>query len=319
MWHSPAVHFLLIGGLIFGGVNLLRGQVPFGSSTRPPIAISKSDLQLAYQAFYRANGQPPTPEDRARILDTLVDQAVLYQYALELGMAQLPAVERRLAQIATFVAANPHEPAAPDERAREALDLGLHHGDLVVRRMLIDSARRLIRAVVLVRQPSDDALEAYFRDHQELFRLPAETRLTHVMVNRLKHGTQTEARATALLQRLQQGPYTPEAAVQLGDRAFVPSTLPSLPDRELARRLGHRFTRALKHVPETTWSGPIPSRYGLHMVYVHARTAPRLPPLSQVRHHVQRHLLNKRADEWLALRLQQLRQTFEIIVPEAKG
>ena len=49
------------------------------------------------------------------------------------------------------------------EVAREAMALGLHHGDLVVRRILIDSATRLIRAVVLLHEPTVNTLEDYLR------------------------------------------------------------------------------------------------------------------------------------------------------------
>ena len=51
------------------------------------------------------------------------------------------------------------------ERVGEAVDLGLHHGDLVVRRILIDAAKRLIRVAVLSREPTEAALEAYLREH----------------------------------------------------------------------------------------------------------------------------------------------------------
>ena len=109
-----------------------------------------------------------------------MDQEVLYRYALQLGMDKQPVAERRLARIAAFVARNPHERKSAAERASEALDLGLHHGDLVVRRILIDGARRLIRAVVLVRQPSEEMLEAYLAANGASFITSAKTRITHV-------------------------------------------------------------------------------------------------------------------------------------------
>jgi hypothetical protein len=195
------------------------------------------------------------------------------------------------------------------------VDLGLHHGDLVVRRILIDGAQRLIRAAVLVRQPTDDMLEAYLRKNPAPFMTPAKTRLTQIMVNRLKHGPETESRARVILEKLREGAYTPQDAISFGDRAFVPPSLPLLTDNDLARRFGYRFVQALKTVPDSVWSSPIVSRYGLHIVYVHERKEPYVPPLDKIRKSVRRRLLHKLADEWLALRLAQLRAEFEIVVP----
>ncbi len=95
----------------------------------------------------------------------------------------------------------------------------------------------------------------------------------------------------------------------------MPPSLPLLTDNDLARRFGYRFVQALKTVPDSVWSSPIVSRYGLHIVYVHERKEPYVPPLDKIRKSVRRRLLHKLADEWLALRLAQLRAEFEIVVP----
>ena len=129
-------------------------------------------MALARREFAQAYRRPLTPEEEKGIIAKLVDQEVLYRYALQLGMDKQPVAERRLAKIGAFIAQNPHERKSAAERAGEALDLGLHHGDLVVRRILIDGARRLIRAVVLVRQPSEEMLEASLAGNRCNRRLP---------------------------------------------------------------------------------------------------------------------------------------------------
>ncbi len=332
MPRSPALHFLVIGGLLFA-IAWQTGMLASPASARPQLTIPAYRIEFARREFVTATGRAPTSEQARKILAALIDQEVLYQYALRLGMHKQPVAERRLAQIASFVAENPHEvsmnpsaEAAPfgantplgdksvGTLAKEARNLGLHHGDQVVRRILIDGARRLIRAVVLVREPSEEMLEAYLQGNPEVFLLPTRTRITQVAVNRLAHGEATEARAQALLERLQQGAYAPARGPALGDELTVPSSLPALTDAELARRLGYRFTQALKQVPEGVWSGPIPSIYGLHLVYLHERVAPRMPPLAAVRSKVRWRLRQKLADEWLALRVQQLREEFDIVV-----
>jgi hypothetical protein len=121
----------VIGALLFGGTLLWRGSL---SGERPRIAIPPQRLAIIRQAFLDENRRPPTAEEEATLLDYLVDEEVLYQYALKLGMHEQPVAQRRLAQIASFVAANPYERRS-EENAAEAVYLGLHQGDLVVRRI----------------------------------------------------------------------------------------------------------------------------------------------------------------------------------------
>ncbi len=309
---SPALHFLIIGGLLFAVAAQQQSDSPLHE--RPQLIISKSRFELARNQFLQAAGRPPTAEDEQRMLDTLVDQEILYQYALRLGLYKQPVAERRLAQIAAFVEENPHEP--PNKQAQTAIRLGLHHGDVVVRRILIDGARRVIRAVALIRRPQEEMLEDYLRNNPEQFLTPARTRITQVAVNRFKYGAATEARARELADKLRSGSYSPKDAASLGDTVFSPASLPLLTQQDFVRRFGYSFAQSVNALPEKTWSEPIASRHGLHIVYVQERMQPQVPPLRDIRKKVRRSLLSKLADEWLTLRLQQLRAEFEIVLPE---
>jgi hypothetical protein len=311
---APALHMVVLGALLFGGALLWRGS---SSGDRPRIVITPQRLEIMRQSFVDENRRPPTAAEVTALLDYLVDQEVLYQYALKLGMHEEPPARRRLAQIASFVEANPHEPRSDAERAAEAVDLGLHHGDLVVRRILIDGARRLIRAVVLTREPDPAMVQEYLAANRELFLQPARTRITHVAVNGFKWPRDARERAAALLERLQRESIAPEAAPALGDEPFVPSALPPLGPKDLQTRFGTSFEEALKKAPEGTWFGPIASRFGHHLVWVHERREASLPPFEEIRARVEQRFLHKVADEWLVLRLQQLRAEFDIVVPKS--
>jgi hypothetical protein len=309
---APALHMVVIGALLFGGGLLWRGTPP---KEGPRIVIPPQRLEIMRQAFLAENRRPPTAAEAAALLDYLVDQEVLYQYALKLGLHTQPAAQRRLAQIASFVEANPHR--SDEERAAEAVSLGLHHGDLVVRRILIDGARRLIRAVVLTQQPDPVMVEEYLAANREPFMQPARTRLTHVAVDGFKWPRDAKERATALLERLRQELVAPEAASALGDEPFVPSVLPLLSSKDLQTRFGATFEWALKDAPEAAWFGPVASRFGYHLVWVHERQETSLPPFDEIRDRVEQRFLHKAADEWLALRLQQLRAEFDIVLPRS--
>jgi hypothetical protein len=311
---APALHMAVLGAALFGGALLWKGSLP---RERPRIVIPPQRLEIVRQGFRDENRRAPTPAEETTLLDYLVDDEILYQYALKLGMHEQPVAQRRLAQIASFVEANPHEPRSESQRAAEAIDLGLHHGDLVVRRILIDGARRLIRAAVLVRDPDPAMVQEYLAANPEPFLQPARTRITHVAVSAFKWPRDSRERAEALLARLRRDAIDPEAAPPLGDEPLVPSALPPLSPKDLQTRFGMPFEEALRSIPERSWSGPIESRFGYHLVWVHERREATLPPYEQIRERVEQRFLHKVADEWLALRLQQLRAEFDIVVPKS--
>jgi hypothetical protein len=140
-------------------------------------------------------------------------------------------------------------------------------------------------------------------------------RITHVAVDGFKWPGGTWERAAALLDRLQRERLSPEQGASLGDQSFIPSTLPLLTDKDLQTRFGARFQDALQAAPVGAWSGPFPSRYGYNLVWVHERKPASAPPLAEIRSQVEQRFLQKVADEWLALRLQQLRAEFDLVVP----
>lgn len=306
---SPALHYAVLGALLYAAVAWRGPALP---ATR--LVIPATRVEAAVREYEGLHGRPLTPEERQRLIRVLVDQEILYASALRLGLDKEPVVERRLSQIATFVTENPHEAKSPQALADEARLLGLNDGDLVVRRILIDGARRLIRAAVLVREPSDAVLEAYLREHPEEFRLPARTRLSHVVVDARRHEAQTTHEAQALLARLRADAVRPERAAEYGDGGFIAANLPALPDIELARRFGHRFVQQLAGLPTGAWDGPLPSRYGWHLVFVQERIPEPVVSLAEVRHDVRARVRIKLADEWLALRLAQLRAEFQVEV-----
>ena len=313
---APALHMAAIGALLFTGAVASKG---LPSTTRPRLVIPAQRVDTARQAFLYEQRRAPNADEMAALLDYLVDQEVLYQYALRLGMHEQPVAQRRLAQIAAFVDANPHDRRPERERAAEAIELGLHHGDVVVRRILIDGTRRLIRAVVLTRQPNPAMVEEFLAAHREQFAWPARTRITHVAVNGFRWPGAGKERAAALLSRLRRESVPPEAGPRLGDEPMVPSALPALSAKDLQTRFGVTFEGGLKDAPIGAWAGPIASRFGYHLVWVHERQEATLPPFEEIREKVEQRLLHKLADEWLAFRLRQLRAEFDIVVPDVRS
>lgn len=306
---APALHMLALGALLFG-LTELRGGALLPKKRR--IEIPAHRIEQMAQEFAADTGRRPTRMEWAQMIDMQVDDEVLFQYAIALGMHENSAAQARLAQIAEFVEANPHE-ATPAGKAAAAMDLGLHEGDLVVRRILVDSARRLIRGVVLLQKPTPGTVEQFYAAHAAEFTRPARIRVSQVAVNGFVH-PDSEERARRLLARIRAEKLGFEAALALADETPAPVHLALQTEQGLGAELGGDFAAAVMKLRSGSWSEPIPSDYGHHLVWVHEFEEARALPLESVRDQVEQALLQKLADDWLRLRLRELRAEFEIVV-----
>lgn len=303
------LHYLLLGSLLFAGTRWREGESP-----RRIVSVPETRLRPALAEVERALGRPPDEEESRRVFQLLADQEVLFAYAEDLGIDREPVVQRRLAQIAQFITDNPiREGDEQVDLVDQAVEMGLREQDIVTRRIMIDGARRLIRAGALLREPSEESLAEYLAAHPEEFSLGGRTRMTHVAFS----GEGREARAQAELANLRREAVAPEAASERGDPSSIPTQLPSLTDREIERLLGRRFMQGLGDAPAGEWSGPVASRLGVHLVYVHERASKSVPVLEDVRERVRAKVQQKLADEWLELRLEVLRKQYAVVDPLA--
>jgi parvulin-like peptidyl-prolyl isomerase len=194
------------------------------------------------------------------------------------------------------------------------MDLGLHEGDLVVRRILVDSARRLIRSVVLVQKPTPEAVEQFYAAHAAEFTRPAHIRISQVAINGFVR-PDSEERARRLLRRIRAEKLDLEAALALADETPAPVHLALQTGQDLQAELGGDFAAAVMKLRPGSWSEPIPSDYGHHLVWVHEFEEARTLPLEAVRYEVEQAVLQKLADDWLRLRLREMRAEFDVVVP----
>lgn len=307
---APALHMLALGALIFG-VTELRGGGLLPQKRR--IEIPAHRLEQMAQEFVTDTGRKPTPQEWDQMIEMQIDDEILFQYAIALGMQENSAAQARLAQIADFVEANPHE-STQAGKARAAIDLGLHEGDLVVRRILVDSARRLIRSVVLVQKPTPEVLQEFYAAHTANFTRPAHLRISQIAVNGFVR-PDSEARARQILQRIRAEKLGFDAALALADETPAPVHLPLETAEDLEAEFGSDFAKAVLKLEPGSWSEPIPSDYGHHLVWVHEIEEARVLPLEAVKAEVEQEVLQKLADDWLKLRLREMRADFEIVVP----
>jgi len=296
----PVVHFVLLGAALF---MLARGVTNEPSIPTP----SRDVLDAATSASLREDwiarhGRPPAPAERQHLVDAALDEEALYRAALARGLDHSdPVVQGRLLRNMRFLVGDGDDDAA---LYRDALALGLPASDLVVRRRLVDRMRHLLQEPAFAVEPSDAELQAYLDANPARFAAPARVRLPHVFLGR-QRGAALAADARDLLHRL--GPADVSRAAELGDPFPLPVDLSSAAAQDLARHFGAELAAAAVTLAPGSWHGPLPSPYGLHLIWVHQRWPAAAPPLDAVRSAVRAALLDERAAAALRAGLAALR------------
>jgi hypothetical protein len=332
----PLVHFLALGLLLFVTDRLWTRARGDAAASPPPVVISAQRFEQLRSVASARTGRALEAAQLEALVDAEVADELLYRQALAYGFDRDdPVVFNRLVQNMRFAGADPER--AAQDLYEDARELGMHRSDLVVRRRLIQRMRLLLESRVeepsdselrqrmrlllesRVEEPSDSELRAYFEAQAEELLRPARLRLTQIFFT--QQHADTAARALEGLTSRGLDPATalgpggaPGPVGALGDPFLHASAQPPQSEQELARRFGAEFARAVFALDTGRWSGPVASAYGVHLVWIHERSAPELPPFEEVRAKLRYGLLAERGAEAVAAALAELRRGVEVRV-----
>lgn len=198
--------------------------------------------------------------------------------------------------------------------AREAVRLGLDRDDVIVRRRLAQKMAFVSDDLAIVAEPAEDALREYFNAHREAYTTPDLYALRHVYFNPDRHTT-LDADAQRALQRLARG----ANADDVGDPFMLPRELADVSRDDIARDFGSSFADAVTGSTPGSWSGPVRSPFGVHLVKLESHTPSSTARFEDVRDQVREaYLAEKQRDANAALRTK-LRQQYTIIVEPVEG
>jgi hypothetical protein len=313
----PVVHFVLIGGLLFGLSETRRlsddrprdGKLP-SADTRALIVFSAARVRQLHTDFVDQFGRPPSRQELDAFIQQAADNELLEREARQLALGFGDAsIRMRLVQKMRAVSA---DPAKMEEALyREALQLGLDN-DLVIRRLLREKMRMLLR-----RDPADAPIgeqdvREYVERHRDRFVRAEAVTFSHVFVSPWTHGERVRQEAEARLRRLRSQAMPPKVSDDLSDPFPLGLELRGWSQATLARHFGDEFADRMRACEPGKWSGPIASTFGLHLVWVHERIPGAMPSLQAVWPQVMRELVEARAAANLARGLERLRSLYKV-------
>ncbi len=195
---------------------------------------------------------------------------------------------------------------------RESLNRGLDRNDELVRRRLIQKMETLSSHLSWTEPPTPEDVAAYYAANSEQFQTPARRSFSQIYFSRAERGGRTEQDALDALTSLNDA-FSDGQASSLGDRFMLPSYFAQLTQNDVYHQFGAEFADALFETKGMTWNGPIPSTYGLHLVFIHEEIPANLPPLADIELQVLGALNAERQQVAIECLFQSFRDKYDIV------
>ena len=198
---------------------------------------------------------------------------------------------------------------------REALAMGLDQGDTIVRRRLAQKVEFISADIATQVEPSEADLQSYLKAHPDKFGVPARISFQQIYFNADKRGENAQQDAKQLLDTLTQ----PGSAIDItaaGDSFMFGQKHEDLTRHGVSRLFGKQFTDELFELQVDSWNGPVISGYGLHLVWLDAKSEAEPSALDDVRERVRNEWMSEQRKKMDAAFYAELRKRYEITVEQ---
>lgn len=239
---EPLVHFLLIGVALFVVYAYMhRGRA--GVEPSRQIALTLDDLRTMDIYFESQWHRQPTPEEFSAMVETKVQEEILY---------------------------------------REGLAMGLDKDDEIVKRRLAQKMQFLAEDVATAHEPSTEELQAWFGKNAEKFALPSRIAFRHIFFGFDKRGQNAQMDALAALIKLNGKPENTPLAASTSDPFMFQDYYADRTSEQLAKEFGPNFAVGVFKLKSQSWQGPVESGYGWHLVFIDSIIPGRIPSFEEI-------------------------------------
>lgn len=267
-------------GIAAAGHGILRSgdpsALPDGAvATVNGVVVSADTYARLVEGYESDTREAATPEMRARILDRLIEEELLVQRGLELGLAE---------------------------------------SDRRIRADIVQAMIRSAIAEAESETPTERDLAAFYAEERERFTTPGRVRIAQLFV-RVKDAADdapARSRAEAARKRLAAGEPLADVRAALGDAELSPVPDALLPPAKLREYVGPTVLRAALDTEIGVFSAPIRSGAGYHVIAAIEREPASTPPLAEIREQVQAEWTRRGGERALRRYLDELRDAADV-------
>jgi hypothetical protein len=197
---------------------------------------------------------------------------------------------------------------------QRALELGLERHDRRVRGDLVSAVVRSVVSEAMDDVPTPAEVEAFYLDNRDYFTRPGRLRTRHVMVEAgaSRPPDQALARAEEAARRLRAAEAFAVVQDELGDEEVASLPDGFLTPVKLREYLGPTAVRAALALAVGDVSDPVRGATGYHVLQVLEREPRRTPPLTEIETEVRAELRRRAEDQALRAYLGELRERAEV-------
>ena len=256
---EPLIHFLLIGAVLFPAYGYMqRGRGGVESSKQIQLTVDDlAQLILIFQAQWRRD---PTPDEISRLVESKIQEEVLY---------------------------------------REGLAMGLDKDDTIIKRRMAQKLQFLAEDVATAHAPSTAELKAWYEKNRDKFALPSRVSFRHLYFSPDRRGQHAREDAVNALSKLAGQPQDSKLAASIADPFMFQDYYRDRAPDYLGKEFGPQFAQAVAKLAHGSWQGPIESGFGWHLVYVDTLIPGRVPAFEEIEPDVKTAWLGEqKAQEW---------------------
>ncbi len=270
-------------GLAAAGYGLVTtdpsaGGLPDGVVARVDGAqIYADELARLVEGLESDTKEATTPERRRRLLDRMIEEELLVQRGLELGLAE------------------------NDRRVRAEIT------GAMIRSIVVEAEDTV---------PSSAELRTFYAENADFFTQPPRLRVHQLVVGvpDLASDEAARQRARDARARLEAGETLEAVTAALGASPVSPLPDVLLPPAKLREYVGPTVLRAALTLPVGVWSEPVRSGTGYHVLRVVERSSAATPPFGEVAEQVRAEWMRRAGDRALRAYLDELRGRADVVI-----
>lgn len=201
---------------------------------------------------------------------------------------------------------------------QRGVEIGLLESDLTVRKAIAMAVIDAVVADVLKREPSEEELRAFYTSHRAVFALPARLHVQHLFFAENGDSDKARVRAEQAVAAIAHGMSFREAGERYGDQDGGPVPDTPLPPHVLRRYLGPTLANTALALRAGEISSPVRSPLGYHVLRLVESQPESVRPYEAVRQEVRAEYFRRKRDEALQRQLDRLRRNATIVLsPQA--
>jgi hypothetical protein len=163
---------------------------------------------------------------------------------------------------------------------QEALMMNLDHNDEIIKRRLAQKMEFLSNDLATMQSPTEKELQEYYESHKEKYKTPYMYSLYQIPFS---PDNRSNPKQDAELILKKHGTSSIKEMEGRGDRLPFSYFMNDLTANQLALKLGNSFPEALENQDLNQWTGPIPSGFGYHLVYIEKKSNPSFKNINAIK------------------------------------